>query len=99
MEAMASGLPVVASDIPAHHELIEHGRTGFLASDPESMARFAGGLVQDEALRHEVGESGRRFVQARFAAEACARSYVELYRSVLNGTHEPSPTMHTSLDV
>lgn len=99
MEAMASGLPVVASDIPPHRELIEHGRTGFLASDSESMARFAGELVQDEALRHEVGESGRRFVQGRFAAEACARSYVELYRSVLNGTPEPSSTLHTSLDV
>src|SRR5207247_9143489 len=44
LEAMASGLPVVVSDIPPHRELIQHGRTGFLARDPLEMARLVATL-------------------------------------------------------
>lgn len=99
MEAMASGLPVVASDIPPHHELIQHGRTGFLAADPESMAQFAGELVRDPRLRSEIGESGRRFVREHLTADLCTKAYLDLYQSVVNGNGRPMPAPHTSLDV
>jgi len=99
MEAMASGLPVVASDIPPHHELIQHGRTGFLASDSESMADHVGELIRDPRLRSEIGESGRRFVQGHLTADLCTKAYLDLYQSVVNGNEPPAPTLHTSLDV
>jgi glycosyltransferase involved in cell wall biosynthesis len=83
MEAMAAGLPVVVSDIPAHREIVEHGKTGFLASDPDAMARFADTLARDPGLRHEIGSRARAFVFERFSAEACAQAHLELYQSIL----------------
>jgi glycosyltransferase involved in cell wall biosynthesis len=83
MEAMAAGLPVVVSDIPAHREIVEHGKTGFLAADPESMARFADALVRDPSLRAEIGSRARALVFDRFSVEASARAHLEFYRSIL----------------
>ena len=80
---MAAGVPVVVSDIAAHREIIEHGRTGFLASDPESMARFVDTLAKDSRLRQEIGSRGRALVFERFSAEACAQAHLDLYRDIL----------------
>lgn len=86
MEAMAAGLPVVVSDIAAHREIIEHGETGFLASDSASMTRFADTLARDPRLRHEVGSRARAHIFEHYSAEACARAHLALYRSIL-GSH------------
>jgi len=83
IEAMAAGVPVVVSDIAAHREIIEHGRTGFLASDPESVARFVDTLAKDSRLRQEIGSRGRALVFERFSAEACAQAHLDLYRDIL----------------
>lgn len=83
MEAMAAGLPAVVSDITAHREIIEHGRTGFLAPDVESMARYVETLASDARLRREVGSSARARVAEHYSAEACARAHLDLYRTML----------------
>lgn len=83
MEAMAAGLPVVVSDIAAHREIVEHGKTGFLASDPTSMARFADTLARDPKLRREIGSKARTHVFEHFSVEACTQAHLELYRSIL----------------
>jgi glycosyltransferase involved in cell wall biosynthesis len=82
IEAMAAGLPCVVSDIAAHREIIEHGRTGFLAESPASMARFIETLRGDTRLQQEVGSRARAFVFERFSAEACAQAHLDLYRSL-----------------
>ncbi len=60
MEAMALGLPVVASNIMGNPEIIEDGRTGFLVSknDPESLAMKLKELLMDEDLRINMGRHG-----------------------------------------
>ena len=83
LEAMAAGLPVVASDIPAHRELIRHGETGFLASDPASMSRFVSDLMRDDGLRHRMGSEGRAYVREHLSTQASAAGYLELYRSMV----------------
>ncbi|TLZ45503.1 MAG: glycosyltransferase family 4 protein [Methanobacteriota archaeon] len=83
MEAMAAGLPVVVSDIPAHREIVEHGKTGFIARDPQSMTRFADTLERDPGLREEIGSRARALVFERFSMEACAQAHLEFYRSIL----------------
>jgi len=91
MEAMAAGLPVVASDIPPHRELIEHGRTGFLASDPASMARLVADLKEDEGLRSKVGGAARRYIQDHLTSEACGRAYIELYKAIVEDGSTSAP--------
>jgi len=82
IEAMAAGLPSVVSDIDAHREIIEHGRTGFLAESPASMARQIDALAGDPRLQREIGSRARAFVFERFSAAAAAQAHLELYRSL-----------------
>src|SRR6266568_1933523 len=83
LEAMAAGLPVVASDIPPHRELINPGKTGFLAKDSASMASQVSELIRDDRLRRQIGAAGRAYVRERFSTDACASAYLALYESIL----------------
>src|SRR2546425_9967394 len=80
LEPMASGLPVVVSDIPPHRELIQHGRTGFLAQDPLEMARLVATLANHEDLRSSVGEAGRAYVRENLSSEACTHAFRDLHK-------------------
>lgn len=61
LEAMASGLPVVATDVGGVAELVDEGRTGRLvpAGDPEAMARGLADLLGDRAQRKAMGSAAR----------------------------------------
>ena len=83
LEAMAAGTPAVVSDIPPHREILEHGRTGFIAADVPSMARAVETLAADPSLAGEVGANGRAHVFQRYSFEACAQAYLDLYRTIL----------------
>jgi glycosyltransferase involved in cell wall biosynthesis len=71
MEAMASGLPVVASRISGIPELVEDGTTGFLAPPRDSVAIAAAleKLARDPALRQSMGRAGRDRVVREFNLE------------------------------
>src|SRR5207245_15535 len=70
LEAMACGLPVIASDIPALSAILDDGISsgGVLvpAGDPEQLARTLASLVEHPALT-TLGEAARRTVQKRFS--------------------------------
>jgi glycosyltransferase involved in cell wall biosynthesis len=68
MEAMATGLPVVASAISGIPELLESGRTGLLvpAKDVVALADALQILEQDKNTRHRMGQAGRKKVQRAF---------------------------------
>lgn len=75
LEAMASGLPVVAGRISAVPEIVDQGKTGFLVSpgNREELARALEALITDPPLRQRIGLAGRRVVEARFDIQAhCA---------------------------
>jgi len=82
VEAMASGLPVVASRVGGIVEVVEDGVTGYLV-DPENMeaellARI-GELVRDPELRRRMGEAGRKRVEENFTWDRTAEAWMELY--------------------
>ncbi len=60
LEYMAAGLPVVCSDVEGNRELVEHGRNGFLfqAHSVNELANYIGTLVEDKALRVNMGNLG-----------------------------------------
>ena len=62
MEAMAAGVPVVASDIPPNRELVVDGQTGFLVKvgDSVGMAQFADRILADPTLAERLGDGGPR---------------------------------------
>jgi glycosyltransferase involved in cell wall biosynthesis len=83
LEAMAAGLPVVASAVGGVPELVRDGETGFLVP-PRDSAALAGALertVSDPALRDRLGEAARRRVEREFSFERFEREHLELYRN------------------
>ena len=67
-EAMERSLPVVAFRISSNPELIEDGKTGFMVDYPDihEMARVTQLLIEDRALRLEMGDAGRDRVKLHF---------------------------------
>jgi glycosyltransferase involved in cell wall biosynthesis len=77
IEAMACGTPVVAFRCGSVPEVVDDGVTGFIVDDLDDAIRVLGRL--DELDRHRV----RATFDARFSAEAMARSYVRIYERLL----------------
>jgi glycosyltransferase involved in cell wall biosynthesis len=85
LEAMAAALPVVVSDIPPHRELIQHGRTGFLARDPIEMAHQVTILANHEDQRRSMGDAARVYVRENLDSEACTQAFLDLYKRLIAG--------------
>lgn len=85
IEAMASGVPVVASNVGGLSEVIEHGVTGFLSDvgDIDAMARDTITLFQHQELYRCFSRSGRRRVIEHFSGKVMVRKYEELYYRAL----------------
>jgi len=85
LEAMASGLPVIATRVGGNAELMEEGLTGRLVprADPEALATQMLHYFDDPLLARRHGGAGRSLVEKRFSLELMVRKYDELYSSVL----------------
>ena len=85
LEAMAMGLPVVATDVPGCREAVVAGETGFLVPprNVDELVQAIRKLVEDPALRRRMGQAGRARVVQHFAVERIVEQYLELYTEVL----------------
>ena len=85
LEAMAAGLPVVATAVGGVPELVQDGVTGLLVPprDPQALAGAMSRLVKDPALRRRMGEAGRRRVEEHFSFDRMVQQYEDLYRELL----------------
>jgi glycosyltransferase involved in cell wall biosynthesis len=83
-EAMASGLPVVATRCSAIPELVDHEKGGFLAAagDVEQFADYLNRLAQDAVLRKTMGDYNRLRAEARFNEEAMVARYASVFRNL-----------------
>ena len=81
VQYQAAGLPVIASPVGSAPELIEHGRTGLLASDPTEW-RTALAQLADPAERARLGQAGRASVAHLADATATADALAELLEAV-----------------
>ena len=84
MEAMAAGLPVIASDIPPNRELVIDGETGFLVKvgDRAGFQQFADRLLADPELARRLGDAGRERMRQHFSINNMVVAHVQLYREV-----------------
>lgn len=85
LEAMASGLPVVASAVGGLLGTIEDGRTGFLvpAGDVTTLAQRLVQLLGDPARRRAMGIEARASVERAFSWQRTAAATIEVYREAL----------------
>jgi glycosyltransferase involved in cell wall biosynthesis len=94
LEAMAAGLPVVASAVGGVPELVIDGETGTLVApgDPDALARALGALVADPAARARLGAAARARAEAEFGIEANRQAHVALYQAALAVRGRPKRT-------
>jgi len=85
LEAMACGLPVVATAVGGNTELVDAAQTGALVppADPEAMAQALLKYFEDKALTQTLGAAGRAKIEARFSMEAMVSGYLGVYDAVL----------------
>ena len=84
LEAMATGLPVIATAVGGNPELIVEGETGLLvpASDPEAMADALLTLIKDKQKRQQQGENSYQRVLDKFSIQAMVNKYTDVYDSL-----------------
>lgn len=86
MEAMASGLPVVATDVSGIPELVQDRKTGLLvhAADAVAIADAVQHLLDDLGLRDRLSSMARRKVEAEFDLRTTAREFAALLKAALD---------------
>jgi len=79
--AYTFGKPVIATTVGSLPEMVEHGRTGYLVPprDPAALANASICLLQNDALRHQLGANGKRKIITQCAPEVIAEQTLEVY--------------------
>ncbi len=85
LEAMASGVPVVATKVGGVPDIIQHGRTGFLAGveDENAIVNLLLLLSEDEALRRTIGACAREYVEANHSIDNLSKHLTNIYMDAL----------------
>lgn len=85
LEAMACGLPVAATRVPGHVDVVAQGVTGLLATpdDHRALGQAMLDLLADPRRRAEMGAAGRRRVEEHFSASRMAAETADLYRATV----------------
>jgi N-acetyl-alpha-D-glucosaminyl L-malate synthase BshA len=93
LEAMACGVPVVASRVGGLPEVIEHGVTGFLhpLGDLEGMAQSAVRLLTDEHLREAMAAASRQRASQRYCDDRIVPLYEQYYEEILEVPRQLEP--------
>ncbi len=91
MEAMAMGVPVAAYDIPGVNQLLEHEKTGLLATlgNKQELQECCKRLLWDEPLANRISQTAAEYINEKFSARRMAKEYTELYHQLLE--REPLP--------
>lgn len=85
MEAMAAGVPVIASDIPANRELVIPNETGYLVSLDDSVGRsqFTQKIFEDEELANRLSQNSKDRIKNEFSIDRMINEHDTLYQSML----------------
>ena len=86
LEAMACGVPVVATDVGGNREIVQPPTCGLIvpARDPQALAKMYLELLRDPSRRTQMGSAGRQRVIQNFSTEIMTKNYACLYDELLS---------------
>jgi glycosyltransferase involved in cell wall biosynthesis len=86
LEAMAVGLPVIASKVGGVPDLITEGKTGMMfdPTEPESMKSVTAKMIGSPEFRAQIGQAAKKEALLRFHPKVVAQAHLEIYREVLS---------------
>lgn len=84
LEAMASARASVATAVGGNPDVLDHGRTGFLAGDGDALVTSLLALVRDRSLAMRMGLEARHEFERRFTVGAMVASYERIYREAID---------------
>lgn len=85
MEAMTSGIPVIATDIPGNRDLIRSGVNGILVpvNDPDALAGALDRILHEEAHYKELSDNARDYISKNHSAAVVVHEYEALYEKLI----------------
>lgn len=107
LEAMAAGLPIVASHVGGNAELVVDGTSGLLVEpeDIDGLANTLSRLVSDVQLRGRLAAEGRLLIERKFDRAVLARAYAEIFEQAIVSTRsvdaplpKPAPAATPEID-
>lgn len=90
LDGFAAGVPVVAFDLAAGNEIVQHEVNGLLATpySAEDLAQQTLRLLADPPLRERIVMGGRKALNEQFNMEGMTRKYLDFYQQVIKAGHE-----------
>lgn len=81
IEAQASGLPAVVSDVVGNRDVVINGETGFVCKSDEELLQKTRLLIEDISLRQKMGQAAREMASVRFSVGRMHREMMAVYES------------------
>jgi glycosyltransferase involved in cell wall biosynthesis len=93
VEAMASGKPVVASDLPGVRDVIKNEKTGLLCEpfNAKDLAARIAAIISDEKVGAGMGAAGRRLAEEKYSWDVIGKKIVQVYEKVIADRGQRSP--------
>ena len=82
-EGASFRLPTISFDFAAAHELVIHGKTGFIAKTPTDFSVYLKKLINSPKLREKMGKEARDRAQNFFTWEKAAKQYLDLFEKII----------------
>lgn len=84
LQYMGMAKPVVLTAVGVNTEIIQDGVNGFLAATPEEWLQKLSALIDDAALRHQIGIAARKTVEEKYSVKAWRDTYLKLFEKLIN---------------
>jgi glycosyltransferase involved in cell wall biosynthesis len=83
LEAIAAGLPIVATDVGENSKIVAHGKNGFLTAvdDIAAITKYLNRLLKDDTMREAFGHYGQKRFNKHFSSRVMVSNYERLYAS------------------